>query len=115
MKKNPLFWLIAIAFLVFDQVTKYLIVQDFSQVGDTFPIWEGVFHFTYVKNTGAAFSIFSDGVGWLKWLSLFVSLGLIVLAWVASRFSRIEQCGYCLLYTSPSPRDLSTSRMPSSA
>ena len=26
-----------------------------------------------------------------------------------------EQCGDCLLYTSPSPRDLSTSRMPSSA
>ena len=24
-------------------------------------------------------------------------------------------CGTCLLYTSPSPRDLSTSRMPSSA
>ena len=27
----------------------------------------------------------------------------------------IEQSGHCLLYTSPSPRDLSTSRMPSSA
>ena len=27
----------------------------------------------------------------------------------------IEQKTYCLLYTSPSPRDLSTSRMPSSA
>ena len=26
-----------------------------------------------------------------------------------------ELCGNCLLYTSPSPRDLSTSRMPSSA
>ena len=26
-----------------------------------------------------------------------------------------EQSGHCLLYTSPSPRDLSTSRMPSSA
>ena len=26
-----------------------------------------------------------------------------------------EWTGYCLLYTSPSPRDLSTSRMPSSA
>ena len=25
------------------------------------------------------------------------------------------ECKYCLLYTSPSPRDLSTSRMPSSA
>ena len=28
---------------------------------------------------------------------------------------RIFQNGFCLLYTSPSPRDLSTSRMPSSA
>ena len=27
----------------------------------------------------------------------------------------IALCIYCLLYTSPSPRDLSTSRMPSSA
>ena len=27
----------------------------------------------------------------------------------------LEQTMYCLLYTSPSPRDLSTSRMPSSA
>ena len=27
----------------------------------------------------------------------------------------INQDGFCLLYTSPSPRDLSTSRMPSSA
>ena len=27
----------------------------------------------------------------------------------------IEKSGHCLLYTSPSPRDLSTSRMPSSA
>ena len=26
-----------------------------------------------------------------------------------------EQCKHCLLYTSPSPRDLTTSRMPSSA
>eukprot|EP00831_Metopus_contortus_P021278 TRINITY_DN1947_c0_g1_i5.p2 TRINITY_DN1947_c0_g1~~TRINITY_DN1947_c0_g1_i5.p2 ORF type:complete len:102 (-),score=12.19 TRINITY_DN1947_c0_g1_i5:81-386(-) len=30
-------------------------------------------------------------------------------------YSPPEQLYYCLLYTSPSPRDLSTSRMPSSA
>ena len=29
--------------------------------------------------------------------------------------SGMEQADLCLLYTSPSPRDLSTSRMPSSA
>ena len=28
---------------------------------------------------------------------------------------RVDQLAACLLYTSPSPRDLSTSRMPSSA
>ena len=30
-------------------------------------------------------------------------------------YNAARQCGICLLYTSPSPRDLSTSRMPSSA
>ena len=29
--------------------------------------------------------------------------------------SKMARAGNCLLYTSPSPRDLSTSRMPSSA
>ena len=33
--------------------------------------------------------------------------------WLVSK--RPEQSRACLLYTSPSPRDLSTSRMPSSA
>ena len=31
------------------------------------------------------------------------------------RMVRFDEFKYCLLYTSPSPRDLSTSRMPSSA
>ena len=33
----------------------------------------------------------------------------------ADAAERIERLWACLLYTSPSPRDLSTSRMPSSA
>ena len=36
-------------------------------------------------------------------------MGPLNMTWVA------EHTAYCLLYTSPSPRDLSTSRMPSSA
>ena len=94
MKKNSLFWLIAIAFLVIDQVTKYLIVQDFTEVGDTVPLWENVFHLTYVRNTGAAFSVFSGGVGWLRWLSLIVSLGLIAFALFGNKLSKLEQIGY---------------------
>lgn len=94
MKKNPYFWLIAIAFLIIDQITKYLIVQDFTEVGDTFPLWENVFHITYVRNTGAAFSVFSGGVSWLRWLSLIVSLGLIAFALFGNRLSLLEQIGY---------------------
>jgi signal peptidase II len=94
MKKNPYFWLIAIAFLIIDQITKYLITQDFAEVGDTFPLWENVFHLTYVKNTGAAFSVFSGGVGWLRWLSLIVSLGLIAFALFGNKLSKLEQFGY---------------------
>ena len=33
----------------------------------------------------------------------------------AGEADSLSICGICLLYTSPSPRDLSTSRMPSSA
>ena len=94
MKKNPYFWLNAIAFLIIDQITKYLIVQDFTEVGDTFPLWENVFHITYVRNTGAAFSVFSGGVSWLRWLSLIVSLGLIAFALFGNRLSLLEQIGY---------------------
>ena len=34
---------------------------------------------------------------------------------VIAEKANIDRSGACLLYTSPSPRDLSTSRMPSSA
>ena len=34
---------------------------------------------------------------------------------LALKIAKTLECKVCLLYTSPSPRDLSTSRMPSSA
>ena len=92
MKKNRIFWLVAVFGLILDQITKYLIVQNFAE-GDTLPLWQDVFHFTYVVNTGAAFSFFSGGVGWLRWLSLVVSLGLMVFAW-RTPLAVVEQLGY---------------------
>lgn len=93
MAKNKLFWLVAITGLIIDQITKYLIVIEFKEVGVTLPLWEGVFHFTYVQNTGAAFSFFQGGAVWLRWLSLFVSLALIVYA-LSDKLSKFEQIGY---------------------
>lgn len=90
--KNRFFWVAAILSLVFDQLTKYLVVQNF-QLKETLPLWPGVFHFTYVTNTGAAFSLFQGGA-WLRWLSLLVSLGLIALAWFGPALNTFEQLGY---------------------
>ncbi|MDJ0634239.1 MAG: signal peptidase II [Xenococcaceae cyanobacterium MO_188.B29] len=94
MKKKRIFWTVALIGLILDQVTKYIVVQNFADIGDSFPLWKNVFHFTYVINTGAAFSFFSGGVSWLRWLSLIVSLGLIAFAWYVPRMNKIEQFGY---------------------
>ncbi|BAT55864.1 lipoprotein signal peptidase [Nostoc sp. NIES-3756] len=94
--KNRLFWIAAfIAFFV-DQLTKYWVVQTFS-LGETLPLLPGVFHFTYVTNTGAAFSLFSGKVEWLRWLSLGVSLLLIGLALFGPILHRWDQLGYGLI------------------
>lgn len=89
--KNRFFWIAAIISVILDQLTKYLVVQYLAQ---PLPLLPGVFYFTYVRNTGAAFSLFSQGGGWLRWLSLFVSLGLMALAWFGPKMSRFEQLGY---------------------
>lgn len=101
--KNTWFWIAAIAGLILDQLTKLWVVNTFEYVvppgiPDTWPLWQGVFHFTYVTNTGAAFSMFSENGEWLKWLSLIVSLGLIVVGAMVPLTNRWEQigCGFIL-------------------
>lgn len=94
MKRKRIFWLVAILGIIIDQITKYLVVQKFPEINSTFPIWEGVFHFTYVINTGAAFSVFSGQVEILRWVSLIVSILLIIFIWYSPRISLLEQLGY---------------------
>lgn len=97
--KNPLFWPAAFVSLILDRLTKYWVVQNFELTTppESSPLWPGVFHLTYVTNTGAAFSLFSQGGSWLRWLSLIVSVGLICLAWLGPRLNRWEQVGYGFL------------------
>lgn len=94
--KNRFFWLAALLGLVLDRLTKFLVVYTFPLTipPATLPIIPGVFHFTYVVNTGAAFSLFAQGVSWLRWLSLGVSVGLLLLAWFGPKLNRWEQAGY---------------------
>ncbi len=91
--KNRFFWIAAFVGLVLDQLTKYWVVQSL-ELGETVPLWQGVFHFTHVTNPGAAFSLFADAGGWLRWLSLIVSVGLMAFAWFGPAMNRWEQAGY---------------------
>ncbi len=95
--KNPLFWIAALVSVICDRLSKWWILQNF-ELGESQPLWSGVFHFTFVTNKGAAFSLFAEQGEWLRWLSLGVSLGLIALGTWASRLPRSEQAGYgCIL------------------
>lgn len=96
-QKNSYFWIVAIIGLILDQLTKYLVVQSFSELGDTKPLWLNVFHLTYVVNTGAAFSFFQGGASWLRWLSLAVSLGLMGVASLGPKMKLFEQLAYGLI------------------
>jgi signal peptidase II len=94
--KNSVFWMTAIVSFCLDQATKYWIIQNFSLL-ETQPLIPGVIHFTYVRNTGAAFSILAGRADLLKWLSLFVSLGLMSFALFGGKLKKLEQISYGLL------------------
>ena len=94
--KNRFFWIAGIVGLVLDQVSKYWVVQNFN-LEETRPLLPGVFHLTYVINTGAAFSLLTGKAEWLRWLSLAVSLGLIALALFGPWLNIFEQLGYGLI------------------
>ena len=94
--KNRFFWIAAVAGFVLDQLTKYWVVQTFD-LGETQPLIKGIFHFTYVQNTGAAFSLFAGKVEWLRWLSLLVSVALIALALFSPVLRSWDQWGYGLI------------------
>jgi signal peptidase II len=91
--KNRDFWVVAVLGLLLDQATKLLVKQSF-ELQQSLPLWEGVFHLTYVTNPGAAFSLFAGQGGWLRWLSLIVSLGLIALVIFSPPMRKLEQMGY---------------------
>ncbi|MFB2967378.1 signal peptidase II [Aerosakkonema sp. BLCC-F183] len=93
MTKNRFFWVAALVSLVLDQLTKRWVVQNFD-LNETWPLWKGVFHFTYVRNPGAAFSLFSQDGSWLRWLSLGVSIVLIALALFGPKLPAWDQLGY---------------------
>lgn len=93
--RNYYFWIAAIVSILIDIFSKQAVVHKLRLL-ETFPIIPHVLHFTYIRNTGAAFSLF-QGHEWLKWLSLIVSLALIAIGVFKSLPNIWEQVGFGLI------------------
>lgn len=66
-----------------DQLTKWLTVVCLETEGTSFPLWQDVLHFTYVKNTGMAFGMMKDH----RWVFMvFSSIAIIALLVYLFRF-----------------------------
>ncbi|NBI67684.1 signal peptidase II [Pseudoflavonifractor sp. 60] len=72
--------LIAAALVILDQVVKYLVMTNIA-FGEHVPFIPYILELTYVENTGAAFSIFSDHTWALALVSLAMSLVLALALW----------------------------------
>ena len=68
--------LFAVVIAAVDQLTKYLTVANIPLHGYA-PAVDGVFHFTYLRNTGAAFSSF-QGMRWL-FILIFAAITVAVI------------------------------------
>lgn len=79
--------LIAVVVAVLDQVSKY-IVQSRMFEGQSIPIWENVFHLTYINNPGAAFGMLPYRTTFFILMSVVVSLGVL---WYARTLSKEEK------------------------
>jgi signal peptidase II len=94
--RNYYFWLAAIVNITIDILSKRAIVEVLKVERTSIAIVPNIFHFTYIRNHGAAFSILA-GNPLLRWLSLIVSLILIAIA-IVKTFSNVwEQLGFGLI------------------
>ena len=82
-------WAMIIVGVIFlDQITKWLTVINLD-LGESFPLIENVFHFTYVQNRGAAFGILKDQ----RWVFLIIStvaiVAMFIMLWKSRKDSKL--------------------------
>ena len=79
-KKYTLIFSTALFIFLLDQSTKFLIRKNF-QLNGSMAIIKGIFHLTYVTNTGSAFGLFKN----LNWLFMLFSIAVIIAIFYYSR------------------------------
>lgn len=84
-----MYFIIIILVVALDQLTKYLIKTNLD-LNSTIPLLDGIFHITYIQNSGAAFSMFQNKTGFLIAMQLIVIT--IVLVYLIKRQKKEHWC-----------------------
>jgi signal peptidase II len=72
-------WIAIILALVgLDQLTKYLVVANFTYEGETLAVIKNFFHITYVRNSGAVFGMFQGLAETYVIFLVFVGIALVI-------------------------------------
>ena len=85
------FLFVALLVIIFDQLTKYYVVSNFY-LGESVPVIENIFHWTYILNPGAAFGMFEGS----RWFFVVIAIGVLVGIWYMK--DEINEGGWMMQY-----------------
>ena len=72
-KKAALYIGVLLLVVLLDQITKLIVITNMS-LGESIPLIDGVFHFTYILNRGAAFGMLADQ----RWIFILLSTAAVL-------------------------------------
>ena len=82
--------------VIIDQLSKYYI-QSTMMLGESIPVWEDIFHITYILNPGAAFGMMANQTAFFIVLALAIVGAVIYFYPTIRRESRVMKIGIGLL------------------
>ena len=85
------FVIVALLVIILDQLTKYYVVANFY-LGESVPVIENIFHWTYILNPGAAFGMFEGS----RWFFVVIAIGVLVGIWYMK--DEINEGGWMMQY-----------------
>jgi len=88
--------ILTIVFLAIDICSK-LVVSNLLEIGDSVLVIEKFFKITYVRNTGAAWSLLADKSYLVLILSAIIIVGIILYVYKNKSNNWIEKIGYSLI------------------
>ena len=85
------FVIVALLVVIFDQLTKYYVVENFC-LGESVPVIENIFHWTYILNPGAAFGMLEGS----RWFFVVIAVGVLAGIWYMK--DEINEGGWMMQY-----------------